>query len=196
MHERRFSPSQASKLDDPERKSWLPSDEILAKLDLAPGQRVVDIGTGTGYFSLPIAEAVGKNGRVIAVDVAPEMLGLLQQKLVGKAENNIDCIAAEAHQTTVKAHSCDLVFLANIWHEIDDTQQTLAEAERILTSKGRIAILDWRHELESPPGPPQHHRVPLDRVVELLTCNHWRIVIAEPIAKYSYIVIATVPLRT
>lgn len=193
MHERRFSPTQAHRLDDPERKTWLPPEEILSKLDLQPGQTVADIGAGTGYFSLPLAKAVGKDGKIFAVDVEPQMLALLQDKLSESGCSNIECQAAEATETKLPAESCDLVFLANIWHELDDPAAMFGEASRLLKSTGKLAILDWRADLDSPPGPPQEHRV-ARKELEAALCNHgWKIVSASAVAGYSYLVIAEQP---
>ncbi len=66
-HPRRFSPALAHRLEAPERKLWLPIEPVLAQMDLAPGIAVADIGVGTGYFALPIAQAIGGSGRVAAV---------------------------------------------------------------------------------------------------------------------------------
>ena len=81
MNDRVFKHTEAHKLEDPERLKWLPAAEILAHLRVAPGMKVADVGAGTGYFSIPIARAVGALGHVFAVDLQPEMLALLRGKL-------------------------------------------------------------------------------------------------------------------
>ncbi len=73
MNDREFKHTEAHKLEDPERLKWLPPAEILAHLRLGPGMKVADIGAGTGYFSIPIARAVGALGHVFAVDLQPEI---------------------------------------------------------------------------------------------------------------------------
>jgi predicted methyltransferase len=60
MHDRRFNPSLAHRLDDPARLLWLPPDEVIAALGVQPGDMVADIGAGTGYFILPLARALGQ----------------------------------------------------------------------------------------------------------------------------------------
>jgi precorrin-6B methylase 2 len=81
MHDRVFKHTEAHKLEDPERLRWLPPAEVISHLRLLPGMKIADIGAGTGYFSIPIARAVGDGGRVPAADLQPEMLELLRQKL-------------------------------------------------------------------------------------------------------------------
>jgi ubiquinone/menaquinone biosynthesis C-methylase UbiE len=159
MHERRFHPSQMHRLEDPDRQNWLPPQEVLASLGLQPGFTVTDIGAGTGYFTLPIASAVGAAGHIFAVDVAPEMLARLRERIAEARLTNVDCVEAEATATMLPAASCDRVLLANVWHEFDDRAAVLAEARRILRPQGHIALLDWRPDVEPVHGPPLEHRI-------------------------------------
>lgn len=168
MHERRFRPSQMHRLEDPERQTWLPPQEILACLGLQPGLAVADIGAGTGYFALPIAEAIGPAGCVFAVDVAPEMLARLHEKLTAAGLTNVECVEAEASATTLPAASCDCVLLANVWHEFDDHAAVLGEVRRILKPGGTIALLDWRPDVEPTHGPPLEHRISAETAVQSL----------------------------
>jgi len=159
MHERRFHHSRAHLLEDPERRTWLPPDEIVAALKLCSGESVVDIGAGTGYFSLPIAAAVAPAGRVFAVDVSPEMLERLGSKLTQAGVGNVACVEGEAASTGLPSQCASLVFMASVWHEFDDHAAVLAEARRLLQPAGRIAILDWRPDADPEHGPPVAHRI-------------------------------------
>src|SRR5690242_9138828 len=133
MHDRLFDHSKAHKLEDPERRIWLPIDDVLKALDLQPGMRVADIGAGTGYFAIPISEKIGQAGQVFAVDLQPEMLALLRGKLDRKeSPKNIELRKGEASRTTLDNESVDLAFLANVWHEIEDLPSVLREMRRIL----------------------------------------------------------------
>jgi len=159
MHDRRFNPASAHKLEDPQRLVWLPPDAIVAALEVQPGDVVADIGAGTGYFALPLARAIGPSGHLFAVDAQQEMLSLLRQKLDSAPMPNIEPVHAEADRTSLPDHACSLVFLANIWHEFDDRGAVLRETMRILRPGGRIAILDWRTDVEPVAGPPLAHRI-------------------------------------
>jgi ubiquinone/menaquinone biosynthesis C-methylase UbiE len=191
VNDRVFHASQAARLDSPDRLVWLPPQVVVAQLGLEPGMTVADIGAGTGYFCLPIAQQVGKDGKVYAVDLQPAMLAILANKLADANARNVELVVGQALQTTLPASICDLVFLANVWHELDDLSAVLDECQRVLKPNGRIAILDWRADVSEPPGPPTHHRIPVRDVVELVSSTGWSKVHQSEAGLYSYLVIAS-----
>lgn len=193
-NERTFRAGDAAKLDDPARRSYMSPDEAATALGLSPGMRVADVGAGTGYFSIPFARRAGPAGRIFAVDLQREMLQLLRGKLEILAERDgIELVEGTASDTHLPSASCDLAFLANIWHELDDRESVLGEAARILRAGGRIAILDWRPDVSNPPGPPAGHRVGPADVVSVLTRCQWTVDASTPFGSYSYLVIARPP---
>lgn len=196
MHERRFNPSRAHLLEDPERKTWLPPDEIVAALNLHVGDSVVDIGAGTGYFALPMAAAVGSAGRVLAVDVSPEMLERLRIKLAEAAIGNVQCVEGEASSTSLPSRCAAVVFMANVWHEFDDHAAVLAEARRLLQPEGRVAILDWRPDAEPEHGPPVGHRIPLHAAKASVEDAGFAIQHCGSIGRYSWLLIGRSSLST
>ena len=125
-----------------------------------PGDTVADIGAGTGYFSLPIAEAVGPEGKVYAVDAQAEMLSLPEaEDRSGRHTGTSSLVHATAEKTGLPSSSCDLYLLANVWHELDDCDAAVREARRALKPGGNVAILDWRPDVEPEHGPPLAHRL-------------------------------------
>ena len=159
MTDKRFHASQAHRLDAPERVTWLPPAEIVAAVAVRPGDAIADIGAGTGYFALPLAKAAGSRGKVFAVDAQAEMLEHLKRKLEGQAVPTIELVHAEADNTRLPDGCCNLVFMANVWHEFADHSAVLQETRRMLAPQGRIAILDWRPDVEREAGPPLEHRI-------------------------------------
>ena len=183
--------ADAHKLDKPERLQWMPPNEIVALLPLAAGAVVADIGAGIGFFVLFIAKVVAPAGRVFAVDMQPEMLELLRKKLsVSGTPSNVELVHGKADATTLPDHSCDLVFIANVWHELPDHAAALREFRRLLKSGGALAILDWRPDGPHPPGPPLEHRIAAAEVRRTLEAHGWKVQTETAAGKFSYFLCA------
>ena len=192
MNERTFSAADAHKLEDPERLKWLPPNEVISSLELQSGMSVADIGAGTGYFTLPIARTVGSGGKVHAVDFQTAMLDLLGKKLLEpNSPTNITLVHGTATHTTLPDKCLEFVFLASVWHEVDDHALVLKEAARLLRKNGRLAILDWRPNVQQPPGPPLEHRTSATTVAEDLNLNGWNVERSGNVGKYSYLIVAS-----
>lgn len=183
MQERRFPISQVHKLEDPERRKWLPPKEVLRLLDIHADWIIADIGAGTGYFTLPMARLAAT---VFAVDVEPGMLARIEAKLIEAERNNVVCLQGEASSTGLTDSSCDCILMANVWHEFDDHTAVLAEATRILKPNGRLAVLDWRADFEAPPGPPQAHRIPNEVAQFAISDGGFRVHSVRHVGTYSW----------
>jgi ubiquinone/menaquinone biosynthesis C-methylase UbiE len=157
-------------------------------MNVHSGQTVADVGAGTGYFSLPLADAVGLQGKVYAVDSQNEMLALLRQKLDEAAIPNVELIHAEAGNTTLPQSSCDLFFAANVWHEFEDRGAVLKEAARVLKAGGQVAILDWRTDAPPEPGPPVAHRLHSSNAVDALCSQGFQNITVSFVGLYSWLV--------
>jgi ubiquinone/menaquinone biosynthesis C-methylase UbiE len=186
MHNRRFPASEAHRLDLPARSIWLPPADVLGALAVHSGQTIADVGAGTGYFSLPLALAVGPHGKIYAVDAQDEML--LRHKLDEAGVSNVDLIRAEADNTGLPAGSCDLFFVANVWHEFDNRAAVLKEAARILKVGSQIAILDWRTDAPPEPGPPPDHRLDSSNAADALRSNGFQNIAVAHVGLYSWLV--------
>ena len=188
MNDRRFPASEAHRLDLPARRIWLPSADVLGAMAVYSGQTVADVGAGTGYFSLPLANAVGLQGKVYAVDAQTEMLALLGYKLDEAAIPNVELVHAEAGNTTLPRSSCDLFFAANVWHEFDDRAAVLKEATRVLKAGGQVAILDWRTDAPPEPGPPLDHRLDSSNAADELRSQGFQNITVAYVGLYSWLV--------
>jgi ubiquinone/menaquinone biosynthesis C-methylase UbiE len=195
-NERTFHHRDAHKLDDPGRLKWLPPEDVMARIGPLSGMTIADVGTGTGYFALPFAGAVGIEGKVLAIDFQKEMLEKLRLKLSAPgAPQNLVLVEGEATRTTLPGNSCDLVFMSNLWHELDDHAGVLGEVKRLLRPGGRLTILDYRADVVPPPGPPAAHRVSLDTLRQVLSRHGWPVTSAGNVGMYSYLLIAGYPAK-
>jgi ubiquinone/menaquinone biosynthesis C-methylase UbiE len=191
MNERTFHAHNAKMLDDPERLRWLPPDQVIQRIGLRPGMAIADVGAGTGYFALPFSRVVGADGSVHAVDFQKGMLEHIRGKLNGDGDAaNISLVFGAAAATNLPGKSVDLVFMANLWHELDDLSAVLAETARILRKGGTLAVVDWRADLPSPPGPPSAHRVSVEALLQTLRSSGWKVEDSGNIGLYSHYVVA------
>jgi ubiquinone/menaquinone biosynthesis C-methylase UbiE len=171
----------------------MPPGDVLARLHVRPGMRVCDLGAGSGYFALPLAHAVGPQGKVFAVDLQSDMLELLRRKLEQPgAPRNIETSQGDATRTHLPNGCADVVLLANLWHELEDHPAVLREVRRILHPEGQVAVLDWRHDAPHPPGPPLDHRIPMRDAVDTLERNGWRLEHHGPLGSFSYLLVAEI----
>jgi ubiquinone/menaquinone biosynthesis C-methylase UbiE len=193
MTEKRFHASQAHRLDAPERFMWLPPAEVIAALAIQPGDTIADIGAGTGYFASPMADAAGPLGKVYAVDAQAEMLEHLRAKLETNRTANVELVHAEADATGLPGATCNLLLLANVWHEFDDHAAVLRESKRVLAPGGRIAILDWRPDVERDAGPPLDHRIPAAHCMQDLLTAGFVNTAHTNTGKYSWLVQGELP---
>jgi len=108
-----------------------------------------------------------------------------------RAPGNIRLLEGDASHTGLPDGTCDLAFLANIWHELDGQCAILAEMRRILRAGGRLAILDRRSDVPYPPGPPPDHRVAAGEAEATLRGADWRNVAFGLLGPYSYLLIAS-----
>jgi len=90
----------------------------LEALALQQEQKVADIGAGGGYFSLRFAEAVGKDGRVFAVDTNPKFLEFIKNSAKKKGLANVETVFTAADNPTLPEKSIDLIFMRNVSHHL------------------------------------------------------------------------------
>jgi SAM-dependent methyltransferase len=140
----------------PEREAEESSARMLKELGLAPGMTACDFGAGNGFHTLVMAKSVAPGGRAVAIDIQPEMLTLLQGRAKAAAVTNVDTILATATDPKLGAARCDLILLADVYHELDDPAGTLAHLRRALRPKGLLALLEFRTEDPKVPIKPEH----------------------------------------
>lgn len=161
-----FDIKQAHKLDNPGRVKDLRPQELLKNLaGISSGNICVDFGSGTGIFALPMAELVGSKGKVYAIDNSLEMLAHLRAKI---PPNNLTLLHSEVGRTGLDSQIADICLLAFILHEIKEPGNLIAEAFRLLKSAGRLVIVEWKADLDSP-GPPRKIRIPKEQIMRLFS---------------------------
>jgi len=132
------------------------TDLLLEQLGLRPGQTVCDLGAGNGYHSLRMAKAVAPGGRVLAIDIQPEMLALLAERAKEAGVSNVEPILGGPNDTGLGDRRCDLILLVDVYHELSNPSAMLRSMKGALTPTGRIALVEFRAEDPSVPIKPLH----------------------------------------
>ncbi len=120
------------------------ADEIIERLNIELGSTIADIGCGGGFYSMKFSSVTGNNGKVYAVDTNNKLLKYIQKETDDKQIKNIEPILMENELTGINEHSCDLIFLRNVYHHINDTRAYFTQFKPYLKGNGKIAIIDYK----------------------------------------------------
>jgi ubiquinone/menaquinone biosynthesis C-methylase UbiE len=131
-------------------------ETLLQALKLEPGDTVCDLGCGNGFYSLKLARLVGERGKVIAVDIQREMLGLLKDAAAAEKIETIETVFGTVVDPKLPEASIDLVLLVDVYHEFSHPEHMLAAIRRSLKPTGRVALAEFRAEDPLVPIKPLH----------------------------------------
>ncbi|TWT96056.1 Ubiquinone/menaquinone biosynthesis C-methyltransferase UbiE [Botrimarina colliarenosi] len=129
---------------------------LLASLGVKPGQTVCDLGCGNGFYTLRLAELVQPAGRVLAVDIQPEMLQMLGQRAEARSVPNVETIEGAVDDPRLPPAAVDLVLLVDVYHEFSHPPEMLAAIHASLRPAGRVALVEFRAEDPDVPIKPLH----------------------------------------
>ena len=124
---------------------------LLKALQVKEGQTVADIGCGNGFYTLQLAKLVGPSGRVLAVDIQPEMLELLKERAAKAGITNIEPTLSTQADPKLPTGEVDLILLVDVYHEFSYPQQMLSAMRSSLSPSGLIALAEYRMEDPSVP---------------------------------------------
>ncbi len=131
-------------------------ERMLANLGVKEGMTVCDMGCGNGFYSLQLATMVGDDGRVLAVDVQPEMLKLLRERMEKQGVENITPILGSFHNPYLPAEQVDIILCVDVYHEFSHPEQMLRAMRDSLKPDGVIVLLEFRTEDPDVPIKPLH----------------------------------------
>ncbi len=114
--------------------------QVLDAAGLKPGQDVLEVGCGPGFFTVPAAQIVGEEGSVYALDINPLALERVRQKIGKSGVANVTTILGDAAQTGLPDQSFDLVFVFGLGHAIGDVDGIMAELHRVLEPAGILSV--------------------------------------------------------
>ena len=146
----------AAWLEREEREREERTDLLLAALALRPGMVVADIGAGTGYLSRRMAPALMPGGKVLAVDVQPEMVRLLQAGVKSSGLTQIEPRLGAVDDVKLAAATVDLAIMVDVYHELAFPHEVMSSLMKALKPGGRLVFVEYKAEDDRVPIKPLH----------------------------------------
>jgi len=173
--------------ESPGRELYAKRHQVLQALDLQPGMKVVDLGTGTGFFALLFAQSVGHEGRVFALDISRPFVENVARRAREAGFDNLEARVNPPDALDLPPRSLDLVFVADTYHHFEYPARMLASIHRALKSDGRLVVIDFHRE----PGHSsrwvlEHVRAGKDQVIKEIEAAGFRLVKEPNVLAQSY----------
>ena len=149
--------------------------KLLGALDVKPGQLVCDLGCGNGFYTLPLAEKVGPNGVVFAVEIQQEMLDMLAKRAAAARVRNIYPVLSTTDDPMLPPGKLDLVLLVDVYHELSNPPEMLAAIKKGLAPGGRLVLVEFRAEDPNVPIKPLH-KMSKAQILKELNANGFKLV--------------------
>jgi arsenite methyltransferase len=182
------SKAYIASLEDPARDAYQKPHEVVTALDLKPGDVVADIGSGSGYFALRFAQHVGATGRVYAVDISPDMILHLNQRIRDVGLDNVRTILALPDDPLLTPRSINDIFICDTWHHIENHAQYLGRLKTALKPGGQVIIIDFQKK-PTPVGSPPEMRIAREDVIKEFAANGFRLIKEHTFLPYQYFLI-------
>jgi ubiquinone/menaquinone biosynthesis C-methylase UbiE len=147
--------------------------DIVDQLHLSPDMKVADFGSGSGHYSLALAEKL-REGRVYAVDVQRDLLERLKTQASKTFLTNIETVWGDIEKlggTKLRDGSLDMVIVANLLFQVEDKKTPLLEAKRVLKPSGRLLLVDWSESFGGMGPAPEAVLNRLDAETLLTSCG-------------------------
>lgn len=170
--------------------SFLTPEHLVRELYLKPGDRVCDLGCGTGVYTIALAKEVGEMGMVYAVDVHREALHTLAGTLDKRGILNVEMVWADAEKgIAIDAYSLDAVVISNTLFQFEDIDAVLSHIAKLLKPEGQLLVVEWSAS-HGGIGPHPSHVVEEERAIHLAQKHGFRLLKRLPAGTYHYAFIA------
>ena len=173
------------RFESPERDAYQKPEKVLEYLGNIEGLTIMDIGAGTGYFSVKLAK---KNAKVIAADVDEDFQEFIKNRI---KENNLTTIETRKipyDSPNLKDAEADIVLIVNTYHHIENRTEYFQKVKKGTNADGKLVVIDF-FKVETPVGPPVNHKLSIDEVVkELQKAGYTNFTINVDLLPYQYII--------
>lgn len=138
-------------LERPEREKEEHVSKLMPSLNVKPGEVVVDFGAGSGFHTMKLSKLVGAQGKVLAVDIQPQMLDIIRKRVKKDKISNVELIQNTEKDPKLPANAVDMVLMVDVYHELSYPYEVTAELVKALKPGGRLVFVEFRLEDEKVP---------------------------------------------
>ena len=152
------------------REEFQKPQQVMDAFELKPGMKVADVGCGSGYFTVKIADKIGSEGKIWAIDAWQDMLDYLDRRLQIEGFENVELVKVDRDDPMIPKGGADLILMVDVYHYI---KERVAYGEKLregLAPGGRLIVLDYiPKSLEERPWgpPPSQHMSEADLTTDL-----------------------------
>lgn len=185
QHGRLFRPEDLGLLEGPDRDEWQRPEKIMDALGIGEGSVVADLGAGSGWFTIRLAQRVGPNGLVWAEDIQPQMLEAIDRRKGRYGLKNIQTKLGTADDPRLPKNALDAALIVDAYHEMERPVVLLRNLAGSLKPDGRVAIINAKKD-GGGPGPPMEERVDPERVIRDAEAAGLRLLSRDTFLRYQY----------
>ena len=173
------------KFESPERDAYQQPEKVLYYLGDISDKKIMDIGAGSGYFSVKLAD---NGAQVIAADVSDEFQSTLQKRIEDSNLKNIELRKIPYDNPSLAIEEVDMVLIVNTYHHIENRSDYFEKVKEGTKKTGELVLIDF-FKTEVPVGPPIGHKISIDQVVtELKEAGYSKFDINVDLLPYQYII--------
>lgn len=177
-------------LDRPEREAEEQPSRAVEALRLRRGMVVADVGAGSGYYTVRLSRAVGREGRVVATDVQPGMLDLIRTKLDRQKLTNVSLVQGAMDDPNLPAGTFDMILMVDVYHELSGPQGFVRKLRTALKPDGRLVLIEFRGEDPAVPIQPLH-KMTVAQVRQELAADGFTIERVIDVLPWQHIIVLT-----
>jgi protein-L-isoaspartate O-methyltransferase len=175
-------------LDRPEREAEEQPARAVEALRVRRGAVVADVGAGSGYYTVRLSRAVGRDGRVVATDIQPGMLDLIRGKVEREKLTNVTLVQGAVDNPNLEAGVFDMILMVDVYHELASPQAFMQKLKTALTPDGRLVLIEFRGE--DPAVPIQAlHKMTLAQIRQELAADGFTIERVIDVLPWQHIVV-------
>lgn len=173
------------RFESPERDAYQQPEKVLEYLGDLKDKKIMDIGAGSGYFSMKLAE---KGAQVIAADVSDEFQAVLKKRIEDNNLENIELRKIPYDSPNLTDNEVDMVLIVNTYHHIENRVDYFSKVKKGIKPDGELVVIDY-FKKEIPVGPPTNHKIDLDTVKsELKKAGYSQLDVNVDLLQYQFII--------